>query len=244
MSDKNFTERLYDRIFANPIYFIFGLSWFLVHWRFFVVMFLVSNESVISSYGVTKDVYLKHILFDTNSWWVSSGVVLIPFVVTWVILYWVQPRFLVMLFKKHKDYEVEKEKVEIRAKKEILTEETQVVKKEEEKLVAQKKKATKQKEVEKTDPSFFWTQEYQEFKETRHYVIFDNVLESLYKQGGRTAWYPVNGAYEKTVPKSLLAYIHAHGLVELSNDKNNNQIITLTGKGKFFVGKYTEEKAV
>ena len=231
-----------DRIFSNPIYFIFSLSWFLVHWRFFATMFLVSNDSVVSNYHVTKDVYLKHILFDPNHLVISSLIVTLPFLVTWLILYHIQPKLLLVLFKKHKGYEVEKERIEIITEKELAEAREKKVKAEVAEVKAKVNKVRAEKEIQE-DKTVKWGKEYDEFKLTQHYGSFGRIVESIYQHNGLVMWYPRGGTVKIGLPQSLLAYAHTHELVELGKD-GNNQTITLTEKGKFFVAKMTQEGSI
>lgn len=232
-----------NRVFSNPIYFIFCLSSVLVHWRFFATMFLVSNDSIFLNYQVTKDVYLRHVLFDPNHWEISLFVVALPFFITWLILYHIQPKLLLTLFSKHKDYEIEKEKIEILAGKTIAEARASRAKVEVVEVKARASKAKVEKEIQ-AESTIKWGKEYEEFKSTQHYSSFGRIIESIYQHGGLVEWYPPGSGYKIGVSQSLLAYAHTHELVELSKDKNNYQIITLTEKGKFFVAKMTQEGSV
>lgn len=224
-----------DRIFANPIYFIFGLSWFLVHWRFFVVMFFVSSETILSKYYVTKDVYLKHVLFDPNHWLISSFVLLLPFVITGLVLYLLQPKVLLALIKKHTTYEVEKERIGITAEKELTEARVGKVKAE---VVEEKIKATKAvaqaKRIE-ADPTSTWPEEFEDFKKSLLYPKFDYIIQAVYEHSGDTvvkneSYYGAPPTFQ--IPKDILAFSHTSDLVSMDKVKGK---IELTEKGKYFV---------
>lgn len=193
------------------------------------MMFLVSNDTIFSTHGITKDVYLKHILFDWDHPWISLLVLIIPFAVTGAVLYWLQPRFLVMLFKKHKKYEVDKEKVEIDAEKELAEERTKKVNAEVKEVEAKTRIIKAEREIERTDPMFKWEEDFKSFKNTPTYYSFGSLVDSFY-----------NGEQSSRDTK-LVSFLDSLGAIELAQG-NPSYIMSFTDKGKYFIRRMRESK--
>lgn len=222
-----------NRIFSNPVYFIFILSSAIVHWRFFATMFLVSNESIVSNYKVTKDVYLKHILFDPNNWIISSIILLIPFIITGLILYLIQPQFLIVLLKKHTEYEVRREMLQIEADRALADERAQRDKKEEMQVKAEAEKTIAQistkAEIAKIDPTVPWEDEFQKLKSSSAYTHFKYFVQRFYS-GDKSVNNP-----------SLASYLDSAGITNMSPN-SPNYANSFTDKGKYFVRRVQESE--
>lgn len=226
-------KNINNKVFLNPIYFIFGISWVLVHWRFFVVMFLISNNDIVLEYKITKDVYLKTILFDMNYWYCSILVILIPFFVTWLVIYHIQPKLFPPLLRKHKKYEDEK-----------LSIEKGIEEKKKEVLNLTEDNVKKQKEIEKLAPESLWLRDFLEFTKHFLYKDFNYIIQSIYEYNGNvsvedTRYYGAQDLFR--IPKEILAYCHTTNLINFDNNKSK---IELTEKGKFFVKEYSGEKGL
>lgn len=241
-NEKTFWGSVDNRVFSNPVYFIFILSVLLVHWRFFVVLFFVSNESIVASYHVAKDIYLKHIFFDPNHCVISSIVFLVPFFITWLILYILQPKVLPMLLRKHKEYEDARLEIEagvVKKEKAVITAKEQNEKEKEQLLSLREMNAVKESKL--NNQTVLWGKEYEnEFKKSDFFYKFRLIVESIYERSGAVS--VKNETFPEIIdfriPKELLAYAHTNGLVSFTNNGNN---IDLTEKGKFFVKKFTLE---
>ncbi len=213
---KGVLETLNIRIFSNPVYFTFGLSWILVHWRFFVTMFFVSNESILSQYHLTKDVYLKHLLFDTSHYCISLLVIATPFLVTAFVLYCLQPKILPGLLKKHKEYD----DVRIKIEKGKIAEEVVVEKEKKSLLDLKEQNILKEENITKKE----WDEDYERFTSSGHYEKFESLVDNLYSGSDKGMWLSNFDARD-------ISYFDALGLIILSP----NQVESLTGKGKYFL---------
>lgn len=238
--EKTFWESVNNRVFSNPVYFIFILSVLLVHWRFFVILFFVSNESIVANYHVAKDVYLKHVFFDPNHLFISTVVFSLPFFITLLILYILQPKVLPMLLRKHKEYEDARLEIEagvVKKEKAVITAKEQNEKEKERLLKLREINETK--EFKLNDQTVLWEKEYEnEFRRSRFFREFKFIVESIYERNGvilvNNKFIPSEADFR--IPKELLAYAHTNGLVSIVNNGNN---IDLTEKGKFFVKKFS-----
>lgn len=230
---EDIIKNINHRIFSNPVYFIFGFSWTLLHWRFFVVMFLVSNENIISNYGITKDIYLKHILFDTSCWWWSLLIIALPFFITWIILYIIQPEVLPTLLQQHKDYEDKRLSIEkgLEIKKKVVLDLTE-------------KNIKKEEELEKLNPESKWLREFLEFR--NHFISknFEYIIQSIYEHGGNISvkdhrYDPPKINFQ--IPKDILVYCHTNNLIELNENKTK---LEWTNKGLFFAKEFSGDKGL
>ena len=87
-------------------------------------------------------------------------------------------------------------------------------------------------------PEVLWESEYKEFTTHPLYRHFSKIIESIYEYHGKTATV-TRYSQRFEIPKELLAFAHANELINFSED---NDRISLTVKGKFFVKKFTSEK--
>ncbi len=225
---------------TTPLYGTFLISWIIFHWEFLYTAFFVSEENILLATKMLKNDYLNHKFFNFFDWYFYASWIL-PFIVTWLII-WILPRkILLPAFEKEEEYRVEKIKSRIRFERQIVSEETSLAKETTKKFEAEKEKADQKKIVEKTDPTNFWEKEYLEFKNTKYFVEFDKVVQSVYKKGGRTEWdWGSTKAY--AMSESFLAYLHTHELVTLEDGDQGEPLIALTDKGKYYVRKYSDDK--
>mgnify|MGYP001602695669 CR=1 FL=1 len=114
-----------------------------------------------------------------------------------------------------------------------------------EKIVEVKEKQVKQKEaIEKTRTKEEKWEE--EFENIRHHAVFSDFSQlttAVYKHGGMVkAW---NGnIWLTTVQPDVLAFADSIGLIAITGKSVEEQHISFTEKGKFFVSKYIEKPGI
>lgn len=237
-------EDVLHRRASTPIYGTFLISWLLFHWELIYTAFFVSQDHILVQTNMLKNDYLIQTFFNLQDWYFYASWIL-PLFLTWFVIWKLPDWVLLPAFEKDEEYRVKKVNTRLRLEKSILSEETKLVEQSAKKLEAEEKRASKQKSIEKTEPRILWEKEYAEFKSSSHYASFGRIVEAIYQHGGRIEWHvSPQSAVKVGIPKLLLAYAHTHELIELDKDKNNYQVIQLTEKGKFFVGKLTQEGTV
>lgn len=225
---NSFNNSLKKRL-TTPIYGTFLASWLIFHWEFIFVIFFVSEDKIWQSTGLLKNDYLLKEFFNFSdacfyfSW-------ILPFVLTWFII-WKFPKWIFLpAFKKEEEYRLEKSRIRIAEQKKLETEEIKLEQEKKKKLEAVGETVQKEKEIQKLDPIINWKKEYELFKNTQYYSDFNSIIESVYQSNG----------YAGYIPKGVLAYSHTNELLEFGSDNR----ITLTAKGKFFVKQFSLDNKI
>lgn len=97
-------------------------------------------------------------------------------------------------------------------------------------LTAQEKQADRVKS--ETD---VWKEDYEEFKKSKMYDRFDDIIDSIIDHYGRIRQTDINDRPTWWTDKQLLAYASGNDIVNLDQKEAR---ISLTDKGKFFVKLY------
>lgn len=236
---NSISETIRNRL-TNSLYGTFFVSWLIFHWNFIFSIFFLSEDKILEATGLLKNDYLYQKYFNVSNlyFWASW---MLPFLITWLII-WILPKWLLIpAYKKTEEYETNKkiikisEEIKIEHKKVQLNEETA------KKFTAVAEKVIQEKKIKEADPTIEWANEYDLFKNTPYYNDFELIVESLYEQKGQASWYKNMSSYPTSIPKRTLAYAHSNNLVEF---ENNNKNIKLTDKGKFFLKRYSLEKNI
>lgn len=226
---KTILDNVNDRFFSNPVYFLLLVTWCLVHWRFFVAMFFVSEENIPLDFA-TKDLYLKALLFDTEHHLISILVLLSPLILVLFVLYVVQPYLLPALLRKHISYE--RQKIDI---------ETGVEQQKKKLLIEKEENLNKEESIdEKVSANYL--EEYNKFIQSDLILEFDKIITSIYQKKGQASWIEwENGVQTETgISTRALAYFNTSGVIDF--DSLGSREISLTPKGNFFVTKFLQEK--
>lgn len=238
---KEIVEDIIARRFLNPVYSTFFLMSMVLHWGFLYSLFALDQEYIWKKYRLLKNEYLfREYVCD---WWFWTAFLLAGFL-TYILIWHIPKYVLLPADKEDNKYRKDKEIERLNTEREIRESQRRVVVVEREIAEEKKKKATSEvaivkaaKEVEKTDPSLVWEKEYNKFKNaTRHYSDFRWIVESVYQHGGGINWFEPYETSPTRIPQNILAYSDVNDLVKISKEH-----ISLTPKGKFFVGKYTSE---
>ena len=224
-------EEIVKKRLTSPIYGVFLISWIIFHWEFIFTMFFVSEEKIWQTVGLLKNDYLSRTFFDFSDWYFYISWIL-PFIITWLVI-WKFPKWIsIPAFKKGEEDKTEKRIIEIIEQRKLEEESVK-------KLKVVTEKAYEQKEIKKLDPTVGWREEYEQFKKSVFYHKFRFILASIYKHNGRISIIdPYSGKIEFEISKDILIYSHTNGLITI--DKKSNEI-DLTDKGKFFVKLFSLE---
>lgn len=228
-------ETLKNRL-TNSLYGTFFISWVIFHWNFIFSVFALDDSKVLLMSGLLKNDYLWQRYFSVHDWYFWFSWVM-PFFLTYIII-WKLPKWvLVDAYTRTEDYETEKKVIKIANQKRIVREEAQLEEQTTKKVTAVAKQKVEEKKIKEADPTVEWDGQYQQFKQSKFASIFSMIITSIYEYNGDIK---VEGdLYERIkfqIPQDLLAYAHTNDLVLLDKIKGK---IELTAKGKFFVKKYT-----
>ncbi len=224
---------LQERI-SSPFYGYFLISWFLINWELLYSAFFLDQNIIFEKTGLLRNEYVlsqlltgKNLLFDF---------IFIPFIIT-CLFFWIFPYGTRIFFRRNiknqralKIIELQESQKEKKKQKELIQEETALIKKEIEKNKIEKI-------AERESPEILWTKEFDEFRKTLLFEDFSFIIESIYKHNKNIS---IQGPHEYSspifqIPSNILAYTHLRNLVEISNDGRK---ISLTDKGKFFAKKF------
>ncbi len=213
----------------SPLYGVFLISWLLFHWEFIYTMFFVSEKSILVKTGLLKNEYLLKRFFDFSS--IKFYILwIIPFVLTYFII-WKFPKWISLpAFKEEQKFELYKKIIVLDNNKIIKSKEAELEEEDLRKTKAVKEKKSEEKEIKDIDPTEIWSFEYQEFtKKPFSNKLFQEIINSVYKNRGHI----------NSISSDVLAYAHSNGLVDFLDNKIQ---IEITDKGKFFIDKFYSTK--
>lgn len=214
----------------TPIYGVFTIWWAVFHWKLLITIFLVSEDRIWKSEHLLKGDFLSKAFFNIQDWYFWFSLVM-PFVLTYLVIWKFPDWFLIPAFKKDEEDKTKKRKIRIDEQKKLSEAEKELEEAKTEKLVVVEEKVKKEKAIKNIDPTVSWNEEYELFRKSVYYNDFNFLVESVYQHNGNVNW--VDRSYiDHSIPKGVLAYSHTNGLIEFSK---GNKDINLTDKGKFFV---------
>lgn len=222
-----------EKRLTTPLYGTFFVSWAILHWKFFITLFFVSEEKIWEVNKLLKNDYLSKILFNCQDWhsWLSW---ILPFFITWLII-WKFPKWLSLpAFRQEAEYKTSKEIIKIRERKKIESEKTKLEEINIKNLEMVSERTKKEEEIVKLDPTISWKQEYENFINSNFFNKLDLLIDLTYKHNGY-----LHSDYNK-MEEDFLAYLHSNELIEIDQTKAT---IDITKKGKFFIKQYTLDKA-
>lgn len=222
-----------DKKLTTPVYGFFAVFWTIFHWKFFVVLFFVSEERVWQISGLLKSDYLSEILFKYNN--PNSYILwLLPFLLTWLSV-WCFPKWILLpAFQKEESYKTQKKIIAIGEQKKVENARTALEKTSLERLKATEEKVKKEEEIIKLDPNNAWEVEYHDFALSKFYNYLDIIIRNIYEHGGSVYRSDV---LSETGGGAILAYFDSNDIVK---HDIKNKSISFTDKGKFFVKQYTK----
>lgn len=223
-----FRKRAVSATFGT--YFFF---WAAYHWQALYATFFTSQDIIFAKYRLLKNEYVNQYFFEWHGWSTILGY-LLPFVLT-IIFIWPMPKyFLLHAYRQEQRNKVDRRRIrlveeqKIEVKKESLALQTKKT------LQAEIDTSKTELQAKKQDPKILWQKEYDSFSKSGLINNLPSIADSVYIHGGRVARY-----YDKELgrwvgtdlTKDAIAIAHTNDLIEIMNDR-----ITLTEKGKFFLG--------
>lgn len=226
---KSLFEAIKNRV-SNPVYGIFAIWTIIFHWRFFVVLFFVSEDKIWLAKSMLKEEYLYR-TYSNYGDWTFHFYLLMPFVLTFLTI-WVFPQYIFKpAFRRIQKDKTQLKIDKIQEQQRFEIAKTQLTQAEIKNIAVVSEKSQKEKKLEQIDPTLKWEQEYEEFYKSFFYSMFDRIIYSIYDDQGRLSG----------VPKELLAYCHSNGLIDIIKQSGMSDRISLTEKGKFFVKNFSNK---
>lgn len=230
---KSLKEVLKNRL-TNPVYGTFIICWLTLHWQLVFSLLFLDQNIILARTGLLKNEYLSIRFFNFHdpllylSW-------IVPFGMTYLIIWFLPTWIFIPAFRKEREYESEKIKIKIRLERELEQEKTELVEQEKIKFQTIIETNKKKEEVKNADPNVEWSQEYKEFETHENFNDFNYIIDAIYDNNGyKTDLINNNKSH-------LLGYCDAMNLIELYNQ---NMQIRLTEKGKYFVKNYLNSDAL
>ncbi len=231
----SFRDCLKNRV-TSPIYGIFLISWAVFHWELIYTAFFVSEQKIWEATGgMLKNEYLKQSFFDFSNpsfyiFWV------LPFVVTWLVI-WKFPKWLsIPAFKKDQESGLEKKKIKLTLEKELEKVTKELEKEGLERLKITKEKKQKEKEIEETDPTVIWQREFDQFVlNQKNIEAVTTANKAIYETEGKFTGNRTNvsSGYNTYLFPDSLSRLDTLGLIKIAPDKRN--VMEFTEKGKYFI---------
>ncbi len=231
---NSIAETISSRL-TNSLYGTFFVSWMIFHWAFVFSVFALSDNKIFELTGRLKNDYLWMKYFSVHDWyfWFSW---IMPFVLTWLII-WKLPKWvLIGAYKQTESYEAEKNIIRISQQRRVEQEKAKLEEQTAKKVEAVAKQVVQEKRIKEADPTLTWNEDYKRFKTLSFASKFSKIIESLYKRSGSIQIY--DNYMEKIlfeIPEDILAYAHSNDLIEFNKTTNG---IEATKKGKFFIDKF------
>ncbi|MBP7845988.1 MAG: hypothetical protein KA007_00975 [Candidatus Pacebacteria bacterium] len=227
---NNIIESLKER-FSSPFYVYFVMSWILWNWKIFYITLFVDGEILDKQMNISK---LKYVLDYLNESTWSDSLFLGPFTTT-LFLICLAPFFTRWIYTKviedkYKTVLINQKFEEVYTKKSLdLAEEKINLVDLEEKLKLK-------------DPNFLWKKDFEEFSKSFLYKKFSQVIFTKYSNHGLINEFNDSGHLtgKRFLDEDILAYADSANLIVINNNRQSDEEIDLTEKGKFFVLKYQE----
>lgn len=217
----------HKKLFSNSVYATFLLASLVIHWRFLATIFLVQNETIIAHHGMTKDAYLKSLLFSKEEPVTSVILLVLPFLGTWFILFVIQPKVILPLLRKDKEYEIEKEIIDFHKDQKILEERIKKAAVELREAELHTRALKKQSEVAEADPSIKWERSFLKFKNSPYYETFISLVKEFYSGNA------------EIFDGGLASYLDSIGVIHI-NATRPQEIQEFSEKGKYFIRRINE----
>ena len=229
---------------TSHLYGVFIISWLAFHWELIYTAFFVSEDKIWVKYQLLRNEYLKRRFFDYHSksihcleFWL---LMLLPFALTYLII-WIFPKYLLLpAFKKHEEDITERKKILIDEQRKLEQAETRLQQEVVKSLEVKEEKAEKTERVRRTNPEALWLEEYKEFKTTQLYQLFNYLVEAIYQKSGQIRITDYNDNIIFEVPTDVIVFADTNSLITF--DPKISRKISLTDKGKFFVKQYSLDR--
>lgn len=219
----------------SQVYGIFAFWWIVLHFNYFTALLLVDQQLIYSKTGLLKDEYLykTYLNLEEPTFWLS---LIATIVLTFLTIYLFPKIFFNPSYKIEKKYQYERKRVKFQHDKEVERLRTAVTSQEVKKLDEELKKEKRTETLAERRESG-WRQEYERFRKSTLFSSFEEIKESVYERFGYIK-VTSEGNIVFSIDPDLLAYAHANDLIKMDTEE---QVISLTEKGKYFMKRYQLE---
>lgn len=223
----------------SPLFGVFILSWAAVHWQSIYVAFFVSEDLIFKKYGVLRNEYIteRFLNFHHLSFYIGW---IAPIVITVLVIWVVPDRIGIHAFKADEKYKTKKKRFVIQEAARLEVERKKLEKASTSRLKATTERAKSRKKLAKVDPAAAWDEEFKLFQKSPLYGSFQEVINSVYKFGGRIRPSYATDQWQG-IPQDMLVFADTSGLVHIDTAGASRKI-ALTDKGKHFVSLYSSSK--
>ncbi len=233
------------RRMITPVYGVFTLSWLALHWQIIYAAFFVSEDKIWQSTHMLRNEYIHSLLINFSDPWFYVSWIL-PFILTWLII-WEFPKYIgIPAFKKDQEDLSKKARIQLEEQTKLESETLAKLRATSERKKEEKEIIKTEKEIERIDPRAEWKQEYDRFSKTTLFNMLSFIVAAIYDYQGRVRVYDQFGdKIEFQIPQNILVYADTNGLIQFkSNLVSNTETIELTEKGRFFVKEYSSGKSL
>lgn len=226
------TEGAFKDRLASPFYGYFVLSWLLVNWKIPYAAFFLDQSIIQQKTGLLRNEYVESLFPQSYSWTFMIYFIALPFVLT-VLTFWVFPFITRFFFQKNIRNKIALQVIELKERNKVTKQKRDVVKEDTALLVSEAKRAKEFQKIAEDNPEIGWEREFKNFRSSRLYFLFKQIVDTVYSHNG----YVQDGAF--SLDREMLVYTDSNGLTRMVGINK----IELTGKGKYFVKRYSEDKA-
>lgn len=237
---KDFLDSLAEHFshrVKSQLYGTFGFWWIVIHWQFFYSLIFLDQNLILKKTGLLKDTYLRRTYFDYSNFffWVRS---VLPFLLTYLTIWWFS-RLLLIAYRKEKNDEYDRNLIKIEVEQKLEKRKATLEEKKIEQLDVTTERVQKEQAVESLETST-WNKEYEALKKSNIWPHFDELVDCLYSYKGRVKYVGSGVAHrpEFQLDKDMLAYADSNNLVNYDRQDDH---ISLTDKGKYFVKQYQSQ---
>lgn len=224
----------------SPLYWTY-LGFFVAwNWKFFQIIFL-EHESLFTTPRVE---YLETLIPAPSGiaildWGINLLWHAVPPVIFTYIAIMYLPRLHRWAFEIYLKYHFERKTMFQEQKAEHERKMAELTKREAD---AKKERVEQEQIIEerKTDEER-WGKEFRELSAHVLFLQFKQIIDVIYENNGRTVRWS-NDHPRRMVNTNVLAFAHSKGLINITSNNDDNEVIELTDKGRFFVSKYLERK--
>lgn len=223
---------------ANSTFLVsYTVFWMMYHWEGFVVIFTVSQEYIMSQYGILKNEYLAKYFFglmqlEDWSWGIFAWKILgfiMPAALAFIYVWWLPKWILNPCYKKEIYYKIERKIIKNKEEKRLNESETK-------KVESEIELSQKQEEAQSLNPEEAWQTELDDFLSTNSPLWLDTLSqlkEVIYYNSGSLR----NSNGRSIMTSDELMLCDTNGLIKINVDAQGRNIgrISLTDKGKFFL---------
>ena len=164
---------------TNSLYGVFFFSWIAFHWSFVFSIFALDDIKILQITGLLKNEYLIQRYFNPSDFWFWFSWIM-PFIVTYFIIWRLPKWILLKAYDKTEEYEIEKKIIKIKQQKRIEQEETKLQEQTVKKVAAVAKQVVEEKKIKNTDPTMGWDVDYLKFRSigynSAYAINFRNII--------------------------------------------------------------------